>query len=178
MIAGQKESDVDSTVYLAITLSAGIILTTIHTHDYRDTPGDAAAGRVTLPIAYPTLSRAVTALLLIAWSGGISWTWRLDDIAAGFMGVLALTVGISLVARTDGQADIISSYLYAVSSTVLGCLSVAHAIVVRSGFVRRVYSLDITGCAWYPNKLILRDWIVFGTRVRNADEPSVNQLLT
>ena len=88
--------------------------------DYRDVPGDAAAGRVTLPIAYPVLSRAVTALLLVAWSWGISWTWRLDDITAGFVCILALIVGANLVARTDGSADIISSHLYSVSSTVRG----------------------------------------------------------
>ncbi len=56
-----------------VALRAGIILT-IHTQDYKDVPGDAAAGRVTLPIAYPALSRAVSALLLIAWSWGISRT--------------------------------------------------------------------------------------------------------
>jgi hypothetical protein len=93
----------------------GIILTTIHTQDYKDAPGDAAAGRVTFPIAYPTLSRAVTAFLLIAWSWGVSRTWRLDDITAAFMGVLALMVGVSFVARTDVHADVISAYLYNVS---------------------------------------------------------------
>ena len=117
-MTGQREGDVDSTACLAIALSAGIILTTIHTQDYRDAPGDAAAGRVTLPIAYPSLSRAITALLLIAWSRGISWTWQLDNTAAGFMYILALTVGVNLVARTDGHADILSSYLHVVSPTV------------------------------------------------------------
>jgi len=112
LVICQRESDVDSTACLAIALSAGIILTTIHTQDYKDAPGDAAAGRVTLPIAYPSLSRAVTALLLIAWSRGISWTWELDDITAGFVGVLALVVGLSFVARTGERADILSSYLY------------------------------------------------------------------
>ena len=103
-------------------------MTTIHTQDYKDAPGDAAAGRVTLPIAYPTLSRAVTAFLLIAWSRGISWTWRLDDITAGFVGVLAFIVGVSFVARRGGRADILSSYLYNVSSTI----RVARAFLTRS----------------------------------------------
>jgi hypothetical protein len=117
-------------------------LTTIHTQDYRDAPGDVAAGRITLPIAYPTLSRVVTAVLLIAWSWGVSWTWQLDDIAAGFVGVLALTVGVSFVARTGVRADTKSSHLYNVSLTVFyscfsirACLSVAHGILARFGFV-------------------------------------------
>ncbi len=96
-------------------LSVGIILTTIHTQDYKDTPGDAAAGRITLPIAHPALSRAVTAVLLIVWSWGISRTWRLDDITAAFMGVLALMVGVNFVARTDVRADVVSLHLYNVS---------------------------------------------------------------
>ena len=93
----------------------GIILTTIHTQDYKDALGDAAAGRVTLPIIYPVLSRPVTAFILIVWSWVVSRAWQLDDAAAAFMGVLALIVGVSFVARTDVRADIISSHLYNVS---------------------------------------------------------------
>lgn len=114
-MTGRRESDIDSIAYVAIVLSAGIILTTIHTQDYKDACGDAAAGRVTLPIAYPALSRPLTALMLIAWSWVVSRTWQLDDTTAAFMGVLALIVGVSFVARTDVRADIISSHLYNVS---------------------------------------------------------------
>lgn len=114
-MTGRRECDIDSVAYVAIALSVGIILTTIHTQDYRDALGDAAAGRVTFPIAYPELSRPVTALLLIAWSWVVARTWRLDDITATFMCVLALVVGVRFIARTDVRADIISSHLYNVS---------------------------------------------------------------
>jgi hypothetical protein len=112
---GQRESEVDSTGCIAIALSAGIILTTIHTQDYKDVPGDAAAGRVTLPIAHPTLSRFATAFILVAWSWVISLTWRLDDITAAFVGLLALVVGVSFVVRRGVHADLVSAYLYNVS---------------------------------------------------------------
>jgi len=112
---GDRESEIDSTGCIAIALSAGIILTTIHAQDYKDVRGDAAAGRVTLPIAYPTLSRIVTAFILIAWSWGISLTWRLDYITAAFMGVLALVVGVRFVVRRDVHGDLVSAYLYNVS---------------------------------------------------------------
>jgi len=112
LVLCQRESEVDSTGCIATALSAGIILTTIHTQDYKDVPGDAAAGRVTLPIAYPTLSRFVTAFILVAWSWGVSLTWRLDNITAAFMGVLALVVGVSFVVRRDLHADLVSAYLY------------------------------------------------------------------
>ncbi len=112
---GQRESEVDSTGCIAVALSAGIILTTIHTQDYKDVLGDAAAGRVTLPIAHPVASRVVTAFILVAWSWGVSLTWQLDGITAAVMGVLALVVGVSFVARRDAHADVVSSYLYNVS---------------------------------------------------------------
>jgi hypothetical protein len=112
---GQRESEIDRTGCTAVALSAGIILTTIHTQDYKDVLGDAAAGRVTLPIAHPVSSRVVTAFILVAWSWGVSLTWQLDDITAAAMGVLALVVGVSFVARRDAHADVISSYLYNVS---------------------------------------------------------------
>jgi hypothetical protein len=99
-------------MWISVALSAGIILTTIHTQDYKDIQGDTAAGRVTLPIAYPMLSRVVTAFVLIGWSWGISRAWRLDYAAAAVMGVLSLVVGTSFVTRTNPRADKISFYWY------------------------------------------------------------------
>ena len=66
------------------------------------------------------LSRAVTAFLLVAWSLSVSWTLQLDDIAAGFLCVLALIVGVSFIARTDVRADVMSAHLYNVSSIIHG----------------------------------------------------------
>ena len=105
-------------------------MTTIHTQDYKDVPGDTAAGRVTLPIAYPALSRVITAFFLIAWSWGVSRTWCLDDVAAAVMGVLALGIGISFVAQTDSRADKVSFYWYNVSHymNTLTFDSLSHAI--------------------------------------------------
>jgi len=131
LIICRRESDIDSIAYVAIVLSAGIILTTIHTQDYKDASGDAAAARVTLPIAYPALSRPVTALLLIAWSWVVSRTWRLDDITAASMGVLALIVGVSFVARTDVRADNVSSYLYNVWLCAIYMLPVYYRLSFR-----------------------------------------------
>jgi hypothetical protein len=109
---GQSENEVDSTVCIAIALSAGIILTTIHTQDFKDVVGDAAVGRVTLPIAYPVLSRVATAFFLVAWSWGVSRTWQVDDVMAAIMGVFGMAVGIRFVARTGAPADKVSFYMY------------------------------------------------------------------
>ena len=112
---GQSEKDADGIVCIAIALSAGIILTTIHTQDFKDVVGDAAVGRVTLPIAYPVLSRVATAFFLVAWSWGVSRTWWLDDVTAAVMGISGMAVGISFVARRDIHADKVSFYMYSVS---------------------------------------------------------------
>jgi hypothetical protein len=142
-------------VWIAVVLSAGIILTTIHTQDYKDVLGDAISGRVTLPIAYPTMSRVATAFFLVAWSWGISKTWRLDDVAAAVFGVLAMVVGISFVARTDSRSDKVSFYWYNVSHhmgtrTLTSCLT---PNVFRCGLVLHMWSLGITGCACYHEGL-------------------------
>jgi hypothetical protein len=149
---GENESEADGTVWICVALSAGIILTTIHAQDYKDIQGDVAAGRVTLPIAYPMSSRAVTAFLLIAWSWGISRTWRLDDGTAAVIGVLSLVAGTSFVARTDSRADKISFYWY----NVCYCMRTNHSdsltyclvrLFSRCGLVLHMCILDTTGCA-------------------------------
>jgi hypothetical protein len=145
--AGQSENEIDTTVWIAVALSAGIILTTIHTQDYKDVLGDTAVGRVTLPIAYPTLSRVVTAFFLIAWSWGISRTWHLDSVAAAVLGILALIVGIRFVARRDSCADKVSFYWYNVSYHMRTRHSDLSYANFRCGLVLYMCSLVITGCA-------------------------------
>ncbi|KAI9510000.1 hypothetical protein F5148DRAFT_1274980 [Russula earlei] len=103
LVACRDEREADGITCNAIALSAGIILTTIHTQDYKDMLGDAAIGRVTLPIAYPHQSRVATTLFLIAWSWGVSRLWHLDDFTA---------CGLSFLARTDARADKVSFYGY------------------------------------------------------------------
>jgi hypothetical protein len=156
---------------IAIALSAGIILTTIHTQDYKDILGDAATGRVTLPIAYPVLSRIATAFVLTVWSWGVSRTWRLDDVMAAVMGILALIVGVSFVTRTGARADKVSFYWYNVSSSpshpwtaILMCLTGA---VARFGFARYLCFQVITGCAWCRDQTVYESGPIdrFGTEV-------------
>lgn len=140
-----NESEAGRTLCISIALSAGIILTTIHMQDYKDVRGDFVAGRVTLPIAYPTLSRVSTALLLITWSWGVSQTWRLDDAAAAGVGVLALVVGVRLVVLTNVHADKVSFYWYNVSCPhhpIPTCL----IDIIRHGFVWPICSLYIIDC--------------------------------
>jgi hypothetical protein len=138
---GRSESEADSTVCIAVALSAGIILTTIHTQDFKDVAGDSAAGRVTLPIAYPTMSRVSTALSFIAWSWCVSRTWRLDDVTAAIMGVLALFVGLRFVALTDVRADKVSFHWYNVSPPSAALSNISH--YYGQVWLCAVYSLPV-----------------------------------
>ena len=149
---GQRENEVDSTVCIAIALSAGIILTTIHTQDFKDVVGDAAVGRVTLPIAYPVLSRVATPFFLVAWSWGISRTWQLDDAVAALMGVFGMGVGIRFVAWTDAPADKVSFYMYNVSHHPPSPFYSVSCDYFRCGWVPYTRSLDTIGCAWYHDQ--------------------------
>ena len=106
--------------------------------------GDAATGRVTFPIAYPSLSRAATAFFLIMWSWCASWTWRLDQHSTTALGVLALFVGIQFVVRTDARADKISFYWYNVSPPSTAVLfDLSHLVLSRFGLVLPIYFLHI-----------------------------------
>ena len=147
---GRNESEAGGTMWISIAMSAGIIFTTIHVQDYKDIQGDLAAGRITLPIAYPMSSRPVTAFLLITWSWGISRTSHLDNVMEAVIGILSLVVGTSFVARTDSRADKISFYWYNVSYRMrtnrsTNCLM---RFFSRCGLAPLMCFLDTTGCAW------------------------------
>jgi hypothetical protein len=106
--------------------------------------GDAATGRVTFPIAYPSLSRAATAFFLIVWSWCASRTWQLDQFSAAALGVLALFVGVQFVVRTGARADKISFYWYNVSPPSTAVLfDLSHPAFSRFGLVLPIYFLHI-----------------------------------
>lgn len=49
-------------------LNSLVILTTIQAADFRDADGDAARGRSTIPLVWPTFSRQSMPALLVLWS--------------------------------------------------------------------------------------------------------------
>ncbi|KZV62341.1 hypothetical protein PENSPDRAFT_712055 [Peniophora sp. CONT] len=50
------------------TVSALVILTTIQAADFRDAEGDAARGRSTIPLCWPSLARPSMPMLMLVWS--------------------------------------------------------------------------------------------------------------
>jgi len=56
-----------------VTVNTLIILSTIHSQDFRDQEGDERAGRRTIPMVWPEGSRVSIFVTLMAWSAGLSW---------------------------------------------------------------------------------------------------------
>ncbi|KAJ7206140.1 UbiA prenyltransferase family [Mycena haematopus] len=61
----------------SLIFNALVVLTTIHSQDFSDVDGDAAFGRITLPIYAPTISRLLTPFTLIMWSVLLGRLWNL-----------------------------------------------------------------------------------------------------
>ncbi|KAM5546019.1 hypothetical protein V8D89_000145 [Ganoderma adspersum] len=77
-----------------------IILTTIHAQDFQDIEGDRASGRVSLPIAYPSVSRASMAILLPGWSMVIALISGLRPLAFAGLVLLGASVGAMFYMNT------------------------------------------------------------------------------
>ena len=74
-------------------LNTLLIFTTIHAQDFQDIEGDRATGRVSLPIVYPSVSRASMAGLLPCWSIFASLFWGLRPVISTGLVVLGACVG-------------------------------------------------------------------------------------
>ena len=102
---------------LAICISAGIFATTIQTQDFKDTEGDRAIGRQTIPIVFPNVGRYTVLAPLLAWSVGLSVVWQLDVLTATAFTLLAVFIGFRYLHFVTVHADQVSFYWYNVSTS-------------------------------------------------------------
>lgn len=110
---------------LSIALSAGIFATTIQTQDFKDIEGDRLIGRQTLPINLPWIARFTVLPILLAWSIGLSFVWRIGfEVSVPFVGLAAL-IGVRFIVKRDVASDKISFYyLYNVRGVLHESLSI------------------------------------------------------
>ncbi|OBZ71564.1 hypothetical protein A0H81_08916, partial [Grifola frondosa] len=92
-------------------VNALIILTTIQSQDFRDSSGDALAGRRTLPLVYPQGSRIAITTLLILWSFFLCILWGLGILPSIIFLGLGAYVGGRFVTLRSTAADR-RSYVY------------------------------------------------------------------
>ncbi len=102
----------------SLYVSVGVIATTIHAADFKDTDGDRAIGRSTMPIVYPSISRYAVLLLLLAWSVVLACIWTLSPLGGVIFVSLGLFTGARFVGASTVRADQVSYYWYNVSCPI------------------------------------------------------------
>ncbi|CAK5275438.1 unnamed protein product [Mycena citricolor] len=97
----------------AIVLSGLLHTTTGHAQDFRDRDGDAAIGRVTLPmILSPRVGRWSLALLLAAWTAALIWLWAPPALVTLYLGLLGLKAAAGFIQDHSVEADRVSYWWY------------------------------------------------------------------
>ncbi|KAJ7186133.1 UbiA prenyltransferase family, partial [Mycena filopes] len=122
LIAGYNPHHLDEVGILSIAISAGIFATTIHAQDFKDTDGDRAIGRRTIPIVLPSIARYTVMVPLMMWSIGLAFVWRLSLLTSIIFVSLAFSVGARYIVSSTVHADQVAFYWYNV------WLSAAHAL--------------------------------------------------
>jgi hypothetical protein len=108
-------SPLPNTVALSILLNALLYLTTNFSQDFKDVIGDSHAGRSTLPIIAPSVTRVILLPILFGWAAGLSIVWQVHlTIAFGFVGA-AVAIGTRFAVLKTLVDDKISTQMYLVS---------------------------------------------------------------
>ncbi|KAF8958421.1 UbiA prenyltransferase family [Flammula alnicola] len=106
-----RKPGLDSISMKAVLFSGMVVFTTLQAQDFADIAGDAAIGRMTLPIYAPELSRIATLLALSFWSVFLGWVWELGPaFQAGFVAlgaVVGLRYYLYRTPRADGKSYIL-----------------------------------------------------------------------
>ncbi|KAI1787434.1 UbiA prenyltransferase family, partial [Ganoderma leucocontextum] len=84
-------------------VTAVLIFTTIHAQDFQDVEGDRASGRVSLPIAYPSGSRASMMVLLPGWSTFVCLFWELQPVPSATLVLFGACIGGMFYMNTAQQ---------------------------------------------------------------------------
>ncbi|KAI0746376.1 UbiA prenyltransferase family [Daedaleopsis nitida] len=120
--------DLDSVSMLAVFLSGAVIMTTIQAQDFADVEGDAALGRVTLPIYAPEFSRVLTLCTLVAWSIALSVVWGIGPLYGGIFIALGAYVGWRFYCLRSPADDCWTYVIYNI------WLTAAHIMPVHARF--------------------------------------------
>lgn len=112
-----------------------LILTTIHTQDFRDLDGDKARGRNTLPLAMGDgLCRVVMSSFIVFWSFACPAYWECSVVGYLLPGLLGILAASRFLLCRTRKADRFSFNIYsllwlpAIYSTPLFSQAVARAV--------------------------------------------------
>jgi hypothetical protein len=92
---------------IAISVAANslIILSTIHSQDFRDQVGDKRTGRWTIPMAWPRGSQFSMLVLLTTWSVGLSWACGLAYVFSVPFCMLAVFISLRFIQKRTIDDD-------------------------------------------------------------------------
>jgi hypothetical protein len=128
---------------MAVILSGMVIFTTIQTQDFPDVEGDAATGRITLPIYAPEFSRAFTLLAVGFWSILLCWIWSVPSPVSILFILLGSLVGLRYYHYRNVDMDKTSYLLYNVSVAAL----IRIRCVILTIFFWHSVLVVVSGCS-------------------------------
>ncbi|KAJ7068599.1 UbiA prenyltransferase family [Mycena amicta] len=95
-----------TTSIIAIACSFLLHITTGHAQDFRDLAGDAAIGRLTLPMLLsPCLARRSLAFLLALWTCALTLLWSPPLLVVLLLALLASAASLRFIHNTAADAD-------------------------------------------------------------------------
>jgi 4-hydroxybenzoate polyprenyltransferase len=106
------QSTLTARTALSVTLNTLIILSTIHSQDFRDRAGDKRAGRWTIPMEWPKGSRISMLVILTTWSVGLSWACGLVYVLSVPFCVFAVFIGLRFIQKRRIDDDKLSYQYY------------------------------------------------------------------
>ncbi|KAL2273703.1 hypothetical protein FJTKL_04157 [Diaporthe vaccinii] len=114
VVAVATSTTVSKAGYEWCILHALLILTTIHTQDFRDFEGDKARGRNTLPLAMGEgLTRVVMSSFIVFWSFACPAYWECSVLGYLLPGLIGITTACRfLLCTKDRKADRVSFNFY------------------------------------------------------------------
>ncbi|KZV62338.1 hypothetical protein PENSPDRAFT_618041 [Peniophora sp. CONT] len=87
------------------TLNALLILTTIQAADFRDAEGDAARGRSTIPLRWPSFARPSMLAFLLFWSATVCMLSGAHSVVRALLVLMGLATGWRFVYMTTPKQD-------------------------------------------------------------------------
>ena len=106
------QSTLTARTAISVTVNALVILSTIHSQDFRDQVGDKRAGRWTIPMAWPEGSRVSILVIMTAWSVGLSWACGLANVLSVPFCIFAVFIGLRFIQKRTVNDDKLSYQYY------------------------------------------------------------------
>ena len=97
---------------ISVNVNTLIILSTIHSQDFRDQVGDKRAERWTIPMAWPEGSRVSILVIMTAWSVGLSWACGLANVLSVPSCIFTVFIGLRFIQKRTVDDDKLSYRYY------------------------------------------------------------------